>query len=311
MKEKHISAIRTFRKTAKLFACALLATSLAACTTRAYKVADDDRFLVQGTQMENVGESGITNVLDLKGFKSIDCYSTGNIEFIQGSDYSVRLSGPESFVRNTACYVKNGVLHIHNKRNVKIEGAGAGHLIIKISAPTLRHVKLSGTSRFFSEQLELTTFDLTVSGVARFKCRNIKCSDITAVCEEAGRMRIGGLNTQDASFTVSGASRCGIDVSARKLDITASGTARTRFSAQTKSLIADNSGAASINLQFKGEKAKINGSGASRTEMSIDCDELLVENSGTASMNIAGRAMKQDIKATGKAVINTEKLRFE
>lgn len=312
MNRKRTPAIRTLQKTLKqLCTCTILAVSAAACTSRAYKVADDDRFLIQGTQMENVGENGVTNVLELKDFKSINCYSTGNIEFIQSPDYSVRLSGPESFVRNTACYVKNGVLHIHNKRNVKVEGAGAGHLIIKISAPSLRHVKLSGTSRFFSEKLDLSAFDLTVSGVARFRCRDIKCSDITAICEEAGRMHIGALDAQDASFTVSGASRCGIDINARRINITTRGTAKTDISAHTKTLTADNSGAASMKMQFKGEKARINGSGASRTEMDIDCSELIVQNSGTASMDIAGRALKQDIKSTGKAVINTEKLRFE
>lgn len=312
MNRKHTPAIRTFRNTLKqLCTYTILTASITACTSRAYKVADDDRFLIQGTQMENVGESGVTNVLELKDFKSINCYSTGNIEFIQSPDYSVRLSGPESFVRNTACYVKNGVLHIHNKRNVKVEGAGAGHLIIKISAPSLRHVKLSGTSRFFSEKLDLSAFDLTVSGVARFRCHDIKCTDLTVIGEEASRMRIGAIDAEDASFTISGASRCGIGINARKLDIKASDATRSHFSAQTKTLTADNSGAASMNLQFKGEKARINGSGASRTEMDIDCSDLLVQNSGTASIDIAGRALKQDIKSTGKAVINTEKLRFE
>ena len=256
MNRKHTPAIRTFRNTLKqLCTYTILAASITACTSRAYKVADDDRFLIQGTQMENVGESGVTNVLELKDFKSIN---------------SVRLSGPESFVRNTACYVKNGVLHIHNKRNVKVEGAGAGHLIIKISAPSLRHVKLSGTSRFFSEKLDLSAFDLTVSGVSRFRCHDIKCTDLTVIGEEASRMRIGAINAEDASFTISGASRCGIGINARKLDIKASDATRSHFSAQTKTLTADNSGAASMNLQFKGEKARINGSGASRTEMDID-----------------------------------------
>lgn len=311
MNRKHTPASKSLRKALMLCISATALAAFAACTTKAYKAADDDRFLIQGTQMANVGENGITNVLDLKGFKSIDCYSTGNIEFIQSPEYSVRLSGPESFVRNSACYVKNGVLYIHNKRNIKVEGAGAGHLSIKITAPSLRHVKLSGTSRFFSERLDLDDFTLTTAGVSRFRCRDMKCADLTATCDEASRIRIGVLNAQDATFTVSGASRCKTGISAHKLAVECSGTARVGFVAKAKTLTVKNSGATSMNMQFKGEKAKINGSGASRTDIDVDCGDLQVQNSGTASINIAGRALKQDIKAIGQAVINTEKLRFE
>lgn len=123
----------------------------------------------------------------VSGFSSISLQAVGDIFFTQSDDYSLRIEGPEEYVKRVTVAVKNGKLILGYKQ----QNNDSKRLKYYISAPDLSHVNVEGVGSFRCEKkLKLRNLELNMEGVGSINIADLECKALRAHLEGVGKVNV-------------------------------------------------------------------------------------------------------------------------
>jgi hypothetical protein len=227
-----------------------------------------------------------TKNFDLSGFKRIHIKFAMEAEIIQSNEFSVSVSGSDTFMDNIDVFLEGDKLVLGYSLNlISLFAAPFTRARARITLPELRELKVIGAARcnlrgFASAE----DFSLQVAGASK-----MEMEDITA-----GSMR----------FDLSGASQVsGKIVSRGNLEMKINGASRVRLTGSAADLDLDASGASHLELDgFPVKNARIKLVGASRGIVDVD-GRLDVVLEGASNLEYQGQVNIGDVKVTGASSI--------
>lgn len=195
----------------------------------------------------------VTEEKDFTDFTRVEVDGTFDIRITRSEEYSITLTSDKSFSDYIAVTRKGETLKIYlNPRHTFTDFTlQARTLKAEITMPALRGLSLSGASKgtitgFKSEE----DFSLIVSGASSLSMDDIETGN--AQFEISGASKVTGkLNASDIVFEVSGASGVRLDGSANNISADASGASTlnlANFPLNNAHLKLDGASEASINL---------------------------------------------------------------
>lgn len=180
-----------------------------------------------------------SQIRDVSGYKGINVSGGFIVELVQGNNEGVELEAEENLLDNIATEVKNGVLHIYNRRSLSTSRAMKAYVTIK----ELNSIYISG--------------GVKVSSKSTFKTSGLRMN------MSGGSSVKLALSTEELKADMSGASKVELSGKAEKVTIDMSGASKVEAADLEASIVkVDASGASKVKL-FAKETLDINASGAS------------------------------------------------
>ena len=203
---------------------------------------------------------------DLSDFTGIVISNYADVEFTQGS-YSVVATGPQDLLDKLDLEVSKGSLEIKNLKGSKGQWNNKKPLVIKVSAPEIGGLVISGSGDFtFMNDVTVDKFAVTISGSGDVETK-------------------GTLNTGKFALVVSGSGDVELTGNAPSVSIAASGSGDVELS------------------NFKCKEASIVNSGSAEIELYVS-EKMSVVNSGSGDIEIDGSPEKKSIINTGSGDID-------
>lgn len=204
---------------------------------------------------------GYTRYFDVKDFSSINAGSIFNIQFLQGDTYKVEISSNKDILDKLLVRKDNETLILGIYGDLKEKNLSIN---VKITAPSLKGINLSGAGKFSSNSLCIgNTLDLDISGAAKATLFNTDCSRLKLNCSGAGKLEGEFKVEKDAVLILSGAGKADLKVQAENLTINSSGAGRTIAEIECEVVNVNASGAGSVTLSGKAKVTNFKKSGAS------------------------------------------------
>ena len=120
-------------------------------------------------------------------FSSIRLQAVGDIFFTQSDDYSLRVEGPEEYVKKVTVTVKDGKLVLSYKQ----KNNDSKKLKYYISAPDLSRVDVEGVGSFRCEKkLKLKNLELNMTGVGSINIADLECKTLRTRLEGVGKVNV-------------------------------------------------------------------------------------------------------------------------
>ena len=120
-------------------------------------------------------------------FSSIRLQAVGDIFFTQSDDYSLRVEGPEEYVKKVTVTVKDGKLVLSYKQ----KNNDSKKLKHYISAPDLSRVDVEGVGSFRCEKkLKLKNLELNMTGVGSINIADLECKTLRTRLEGVGKVNV-------------------------------------------------------------------------------------------------------------------------
>lgn len=133
----------------------------------------------------------ITRDFKVGDFDKLDISTVADISYTQSTDNSTSLQiyGSDNLVELLKVDVKDSTLIISaQKRNIN-----KSDLKIRISSPTLQHVKTSGVGNFnIKERVEATNLTIKNDGVGDVKINDVTCTELNIRTEGVGNVSVKG-----------------------------------------------------------------------------------------------------------------------
>lgn len=262
------------KKMQRIITLALLAVTLLAC---------------HATKPETATPAGETTAYSLRDFTAINVSGIVNVLFTEGSSWNVEVDESPNSELKTIVEIKGTTLMVYTKTKNNRSSHYDGTPTVRITAPQLNSIQLSGTTSFSADQLHGKKLSLRLSG--------------------ASAMGVGQFNYDGAEINCSGACKLTGAMTADDLQMTCSGVCKVALNVKGKTMKAVNNGASECDLTFVGGIIDFSNSGAGMVDLKlVDCQEVTARNSGASKFVISGNADKTTIKASGVAKIDTSRL---
>ncbi len=147
-----------------------------------------------------------TEVRDLSEFDTIDFSGFGSMVIEQGDGYEVELTSTESVLQRVDTEVRGGTLRIGQYRQWSLWPffRGPQRLDVRIVAPSLERVTVSGAGDVSIDGLKGERFEFKLSGAGDLSARDVDLDRLVIELSGAGSARVTGtVDTQE--ITISGA----------------------------------------------------------------------------------------------------------
>ena len=253
-----------------LFAACLFAASMG---TPAFGATNDDPI--------------VTKEYKLSDFTGLLIDHAVNIEYTQGSSYTVKAEGTAEQIGKLIVEVEGDVLkitHVKDKKN-----NGEKHPVkFFISSPKMESITNNGVLHFEANQLKADDFKLNSKGVSNFNIKNMKL--------------------RDAVFEHSGVINFDMEIDAKSLTLQDKGVTNGEIKISADLLDIHSSGVNNLSFNFKGKEVKVSKSGTGTIELTVDCERLEASNSGVGKLAISGTADDTKINNSGVTKIDVSKL---
>lgn len=203
---------------------------------------------------------------NLDSFKAISISNSADVIYSQGTQ-SVSVSGPQELIDKLDINVKNGTLNIASKKGKSGNWYGKEGVKVKVSAPNIKALAISGSGDFFSESnIDMERFSIAISG----------SGDVTWK---------GNINCEEFKLAISGSGDVELKGSAERVSIACSGSGDVEME------------------NFKAEEVKVANSGSADVEIYAS-KKLSVVNSGSGDVEVKGSPEKKSIVNTGSGDID-------
>lgn len=175
-----------------------------------------------------------TETREVHDFNAVDMDGDGRIEIVVGSPASLTLEGRDVVLQRTEAEVRNGTLHIKNKRRDWIMASGAQRLSLRITVPSLQSLRLNG-----GNDVRLTGFNggassIRIEGAAHVMA-NGALDELTIFMAGAGYVDFSKLVANSAKVTVAGVGSVHVNSTA-SLDATMNGVGAIIYSGNPRSV---------------------------------------------------------------------------
>ena len=219
----------------------------------------------------------------LRDFDKVENNVAVDIEYQQGDDYSVDITGDKELTNNLQAYVTPDRTLVLKKKNSK-KGWQA-KLTVRITAPQINRIKNNGVLFFAAKSLSADNMSIDNRGSLKTDVTSMKCRTI---CIENS-----GVLTQSGNLTAK-----------ETLTIENKGSQNFSGEIEAKELTLKNRGVLKGKMKYRGEGVTIYNNGSGRIEFDCDCKKLWCHNSGIATITLSGTADETEVKTTGVSKID-------
>lgn len=181
------------------------------------------------TEQRNVGE-----------FKSVDVSGAFKVEITAQKDFSVEVEADDNILPLVKTEVADGVLKIEREGN----SWKSGTVTIRISAPNIENLEVSGASKVSMTDLNNDFLNLDVSGASKINLGG-KTNRLKMDLSGASKIDAENLTAENVSVKASGASKINVFAS-DELNADLSGATKLNYSGDPQNVVEKTSGASSI-----------------------------------------------------------------
>lgn len=182
-----------------------------------------------------VGEGVLVNETRTTGaFNGIESEISGNVIYVQGSDYKVELTAQQNVLNVMETPVLSNKLVVRFKNNVRVKKHE--QITIKVTAPSISSIGLSGSGNV-SVLNPLSGSDLAfrLSGSGDMSLPMISCNYLETSISGSGSISISGGTVNAENFKISGSGDIDArNVLAKTASINTSGSGTLRVTASEK-----------------------------------------------------------------------------
>lgn len=230
-----------------------------------------------------------TSSYSFHNFTALSVSGVAHVFFTQADNYSITVEESDNPNLETIVEESGHTLVVKTK-NKKDRMGSASSPVIRITAPKLTGVKMSGATKLSVERLETSDLSLDFSGVGKARFMDVHSQALSIGVSGAAHISTGKVNCSSLKVSASGACKM-------KMQVETNGDGRMTFS-----------GASQSNIDFKGDRLELTSSGAGKHDLHVDCKSLVATNSGAGKVNVSGTADETKIDVSGAAKINTSGL---
>jgi phage shock protein PspC (stress-responsive transcriptional regulator) len=207
---------------------------------------------------EEFNPEGYNREFKLDNFTSINAGGIFSLNIVQAPDTKIVVSGNEEYVDKVEMRVDGDELIITLKDKITHWNRNMKEIVVDISVPELKHLKLGGAAKAKIEDFDQDQMELDLTGASNAEL-NAKVKSLNIGVEGASKISLEG-EGDNLTVKASGASSInGFDYEAKSIDIEVSGASNAKVNA-TEELEADASGFGKI--QYRGEpRLNVHGSG--------------------------------------------------
>lgn len=280
-----------------------------------------------------------TRTYPLGDFTRLDVSNVVKVIYTQGDSYKVQLTGRADWLNLMEVTSKGGTLKVQAKNSKKFKNVkkkdqpdGEHNFILRLTAPCLQDISLSGVSAFESKRLtpdhlsvrlggvskfeadavECAQCNITLSGASKVEADHLTCQKFTADVSGASKVDIEQLKAKDVQCNISGASKAELPHLSKgeKATFTVSGASKLNLSAEVSGQMQVGlSGASKGELTYKGGSLRTHCTGASKLNADVNCAAINASCDGASKTYFSGTADKVEIDRSGVAVnIDTSRL---
>jgi Putative auto-transporter adhesin, head GIN domain len=190
------------------------------------------------------GVAGSGNIVnenrEISNFKAIEVGGIFQVEITAQKDFSVEIQADDNLLPLIKTEVDGGVLKIESTEKFKSKSP----IIVKISAPNIEEMEVSGASKVSLVDLNNESLNVNASGASKITIAGVtKILDVDV--SGASKVDAENLKSEDTSIEASGASSVGVSVYG-DLKTNASGASNIRYSGTPKNVENKTSGASSV-----------------------------------------------------------------
>ena len=260
--------------------------------------------------MANPSGKFTTRTYKLSDFTGIQVSNVVKVVYTQGDKYEVKLTGRTDWLDLMEVTSAGGMLKVKAKKTkafnrVKKQDQpdGSHNFILRLTAPSLQDINLSGVSAFEGKQLTMGNLNLHLDGVSKFRADAIKCNDMRLNLSGASKVEVGSVKCKKIDGNITGASKVELpDVSqSQKAVFDVSGASKIDVTAESLALEARIVGASKGELCFTGGNLSAYCAGASHINAEVRCKEVDAKCYGASKIELSGAAGKVETDKDGVA----------
>ena len=191
------------------------------------------------------GEKGSGNIKtenrEVSGFKKLDVSGAFEVEIVAQKDFSLEVEADDNLLPLIKTEVSGETLVIKTEKSIK----SGNPLKIRISAPDINDIDLSGASKVNLTNLNNDALKLDSSGASKIKLDGTT-KNFDVEMSGASRLDAENLKAENVSVDSSGASQLNVFAS-NELKADLSGATHVTYSGNPKNVEKKTSGASSVN----------------------------------------------------------------
>ena len=181
-----------------------------------------------------------SEVRDLKGFKTVEVGGVFKVEITAQKDFSVEVSADDNLLEKIRTEVEDGVLKISTESRVN----PSSPMIVRVSAPNIEHLDVSGVANVTVSDLKNSSFGLDTSGASKI---NLAGESDKVEIKVSGASKIDAENLRSRAATVdsSGASKITV-FATESVRAEASGASKIVYAGGATDVVSNTSGASKV-----------------------------------------------------------------
>jgi Putative auto-transporter adhesin, head GIN domain len=181
-----------------------------------------------------------TETRDVSGFTAIDVSGAFEVEIVAQKDFSVEVEADDNLLELIKTEIDGDTLKIKSEKSIK----SSNPLRIRISAPNIESLDLSGASKVNIVNLNNDSLSLDSSGASKIKLEGTT-KNFDVEMSGASKLDAENLKAENVSVDSSGASSAYVYVT-NELKVDLSGATNVTYSGSPKSVHKKASGASSV-----------------------------------------------------------------
>lgn len=152
----------------------------------------------------------ISELRSLKGFEEIEINGSPTVYYTQGDSCSVKVSGPEDYVKNILTETSGKTLTIRNKGKLgffNIQLDDEDELAVYVTSPDLIGIRLNGSGDFISNhRIDTDKMEIMLRGSGDINVKDMLCDRCEVELIGSGDIELDHLDSKelDASLVGSG-----------------------------------------------------------------------------------------------------------
>jgi hypothetical protein len=178
------------------------------------------------TSCEKVVGDGalVTETRTTVGFNGIESEVSGNIVYVQGTDYKVELTAQQNILNVMETPIVNNKLVVRFKNSVRVKSHE--QITIKVTAPSISSISSSGSGNVtVTSPLIGGDLSFRLSGSGNVVLPNITCNYLEATISGSGNISIAGGTATTGHLKISGSGNIDAqNVQAKSVTTTTSGS---------------------------------------------------------------------------------------
>lgn len=180
---------------------------------------------------------------NLSGFKSVEVGGIFKVEVVAQKDFGVEVTADDNLLQHISTEVDGDVLKISTTERLNPRST----MTVKISAPDIEHLDVSGVANVTVSDLKNSSFGLHTSGASKINLAG-ETDKLSIEVSGASKIDAVDLKSRAANVESSGASKITI-FATESVRAEASGASKIYYAGGATSVVKNTSGASSVSAQ--------------------------------------------------------------